>query len=137
MGASNFVDVIAGDSVEDAYRKAVAQAYWEYGHDSYNGTISTTHGVVDVNGLFPVDMPDDKKMKLADVSLNYGNDLMAWNEELSKLVKVTDDEQLAGFSSSEREIVKKLASKGIEKWEKCGGFKLQTGEYYFFGWAAE
>jgi len=45
MGATNFVEVMQGyDSADEAYSEAVSQAIYEYGHDPYNGTISTTNG---------------------------------------------------------------------------------------------
>ncbi len=38
--------IVSKDStIHDAYRDAVKQAEWDYGHDAYNGTISTTGGV--------------------------------------------------------------------------------------------
>ncbi len=44
MGASNISVVSYGKSAKEAYDDAVAQAEFEYGHDPYNGTISTTEG---------------------------------------------------------------------------------------------
>lgn len=45
MGATNFVEVLRGyDSADEAYSEAVSQAIYDYGHDPYNGTISTTNG---------------------------------------------------------------------------------------------
>jgi hypothetical protein len=48
MGATNFESIVRGDglTMEEAYRQAVEQAHYDYGHDPYNGTISTTSGVV-------------------------------------------------------------------------------------------
>lgn len=42
MGATNFIDFRVGKTKEDAFRALVEEAEWEYGHDPYNGTISTT-----------------------------------------------------------------------------------------------
>ena len=44
MGAQTFITFGYGKSAEDAYRNAVEQAEEEYGHNPYNGTISTTYG---------------------------------------------------------------------------------------------
>lgn len=45
MGATNFVEVMSGyDNARDAYYEACEQATYEFGHDAYNGTISTTNG---------------------------------------------------------------------------------------------
>jgi len=45
MGACEFIQTAVGKDLQDAYRGAVERAEFECGHDSYNGTISTTHGV--------------------------------------------------------------------------------------------
>lgn len=46
MGAHDFSTIIYGiDNLREAYAAACDQAIHEHGHDSYNGTISTTHGV--------------------------------------------------------------------------------------------
>jgi len=45
MGASNISQVIYGKTLADAYNNACQEATYEHGHDSYNGTISTTRGV--------------------------------------------------------------------------------------------
>lgn len=42
MGAHNFHTIEYGNNPEEAYRNAVDKAVYDYGHDPYNGTISTT-----------------------------------------------------------------------------------------------
>jgi hypothetical protein len=42
MGACNFITFGWGKTKEDAFKALVREAEWEYGHDPYNGTISTT-----------------------------------------------------------------------------------------------
>jgi hypothetical protein len=44
MGATFFRTSYRGKSLSDAYKSAVEDAENEYGHDPYNGTISTTTG---------------------------------------------------------------------------------------------
>jgi len=44
MGAHNFHTQGYGGTASEAYRDAVDDALYEYGHDPYNGTISTTSG---------------------------------------------------------------------------------------------
>jgi hypothetical protein len=41
MGACTFVTEEAGKDLQQAYRRAQEQARFMYGHDPYNGTIST------------------------------------------------------------------------------------------------
>jgi hypothetical protein len=47
MGATQFVDNTRAYSMREAYNQLVDDAISEYGHDSYNGTISTTQGYTD------------------------------------------------------------------------------------------
>jgi hypothetical protein len=50
MGATDFTEYVETNmGVQDAYHHAVSDALSEYGHDAYNGTISTTCGAVAVN----------------------------------------------------------------------------------------
>jgi hypothetical protein len=44
MGACNFSTTGFGKTVQEAYRNACDESQYESGHDSYNGTISTTRG---------------------------------------------------------------------------------------------
>ena len=47
MGGTSFENEYRGTaSMADAYRELVEQAFYEQGHDPYNGTISTTSGVI-------------------------------------------------------------------------------------------
>lgn len=51
MGATNSIDIMWGydhtpAGMKKAYEDAYADALYEYGHNPYNGTISTTNGVV-------------------------------------------------------------------------------------------
>lgn len=52
MGAHSFEAWGTGWSMEEAYRKAVADAKEENGTDPYNGTISTTSGFEDVTKAY-------------------------------------------------------------------------------------
>lgn len=42
MGACNFIEFGKAKTAEQAFKALVRDAEWEYGHDPYNGTISTT-----------------------------------------------------------------------------------------------
>jgi hypothetical protein len=48
MGGASFDVEIRGEglSMQDAYNQAVQEALYESGHNPYNGTISTTSGVI-------------------------------------------------------------------------------------------
>ena len=47
MGAHNLSDRAVGKTMREAYDSAVSYAENEYGHNAYNGTISTTEGFTD------------------------------------------------------------------------------------------
>lgn len=52
MGGTSFENEYRGTaSMADAYRELVEQAFYEQGHDPYNGTISTTSGVIQDPGV--------------------------------------------------------------------------------------
>ena len=42
MGACNFIEFQTGKTAEDAFAKLCDEMTFYYGHDPYNGTISTT-----------------------------------------------------------------------------------------------
>ena len=46
MGAHNFEATAFGATPQEAYEEAVQDSLFEYGHNPYNGTISTTNGFV-------------------------------------------------------------------------------------------
>jgi hypothetical protein len=58
MGATSFTNEYRGTAtLKEAYGELVDQAFYEYGHDPYNGTISTTSGcIVDPGCTTPVDL---------------------------------------------------------------------------------
>ncbi|WP_433379190.1 hypothetical protein [Streptosporangium sp. CA-115845] len=62
MGAHPFTDYIATLDVEAAYQEAIDAAISEYGHDPYNGSISTT------DGYFVLDAPP---VTLAEASQTF------------------------------------------------------------------
>ena len=48
MGASTFSASVYAPSAEEGYDLLVAEAHYEYGHDPFNGTISTTEGFIEM-----------------------------------------------------------------------------------------
>jgi hypothetical protein len=48
MGAHNFEHYQYGSTPEEAFRDAQDEARYEYGHQPYNGTISTVSGFVHI-----------------------------------------------------------------------------------------
>jgi hypothetical protein len=52
MGAHNFEQPYSAKNMKEAYNGAVADAHYDFGHDPYNGTISTTNGFKDLTSEF-------------------------------------------------------------------------------------
>ena len=57
MGAQTFMITAYGKDMKSAYDNAVEDYLYEYGHDSYNGTISTTCGYRQVYGVVDNNTP--------------------------------------------------------------------------------
>jgi hypothetical protein len=56
MGATNLYVEYNGNSMSEAYKAAVEDALHDWGHDPYNGTISTTSGFIDKTSAFNGDL---------------------------------------------------------------------------------
>lgn len=52
MGGTTFKIKGKGASMNETYSDAVERAIYEYGNDPYNGTISTTHSIIDKTSFF-------------------------------------------------------------------------------------
>ena len=71
MGAHNITTTSMGVSMADAYRNAVDDALYEEGHNSYNGTISTTDGFIDKTNEYKKD-PENWDEKAEDATEKWG-----------------------------------------------------------------
>jgi hypothetical protein len=139
MGASSFAYEVNGKNLVAAYDAEVREALYMSGHDSYNGTISTTQGIVDCDRIFPKGMRTNTKIKLAHRALRYIPDPQEWDAKTHAYVHTSPEKQdaLKGLSEAHRALVKRIYNTGIDKWGPAGGFKLAPNRFYLFGWAAE
>lgn len=82
MGSTEFQHVLRGSlSMEDAYRHLVDEAYYEDGHDAYNGTISTTHGVQMAPGI-TTPITEEEASEMYEQMLDEGtNPFGGWPEK--------------------------------------------------------
>ena len=86
MGAHDFIAYGYGKNPDEAYKDAVEGALWDFGHDPYNGTISTTDGFV----MIPREedesyeewarrvIDDDRVRKWEDCACTAGNSKEEW-----------------------------------------------------------
>lgn len=107
MGATNFQTKERGKSMTDAYRRAVEEARYESGNDSYNGTISTTHGVVDKTSLFK-----SSKLSIQEFINKYTDSCQKWGSAWGVCLEEPKKNTLKVKSK-----VNNIVHKGTRKWE--------------------
>lgn len=112
MGSHTFQQTIGDINLTppDAYDKLVEAAQWEHGHDVYNGTISTTQG------LLMIKAEPDKVQEVIDSILE------------------TDHPTVAKWGAAG---CIELTGSAMKNWERTHGFRGKHGvrAYVFFGWA--
>ena len=114
MGATTFGDLTVGryKNASEAYNSLVEDALHDYGHDSYNGTISTTDGFI----MFK-DNP------------RYGTKAFGkWAD------KVLDSTQKWGECACVE-----ITGAVLKRLKERNGYKGKKGikAFYFTGWAAQ
>jgi len=114
MGSTNFGTIKIGKfkDYREAYNGAVQDALHEYGHDAYNGTISTTDGVRRPNG-----------------HPKFG----------TKTFSKWESKQLEKMNKWGTCLAVEIKSSKLKELKEQYGYKCKKGvkAYYFFGWAAE
>lgn len=157
MGAHNFEDTAVGKTIGEAYGRACYEAEYEYGHEAYNGTISTTNGVRDVSTLLA---PFSMKRRFDIASLSLG--VNEFDPRFDPKPKRGDYDVLVLVDGRNWTVPKALRpderatavrlSQMTQKWGPCIGFEItgkagvearkrlraRRGEkaYRFVGWAA-
>lgn len=102
MGATVFAVKTDVDDVAAAYSILVEQAYWEYGHGGYTGTIAEKNGYVTFeppDGVNADDVHDEIESNcyFKEEGRWYGmrpsDQLIAWfgPDEAEKLIRIYDD----------------------------------------------
>ena len=114
MGATNFGDLAVGryKTASEAYNSLVEDALHTYGHDSYNGTISTTQGFT---------MRDDNP--------RYG----------TKAFDKWEDKMLDVAEKWEDCVCVEITGAVLKRIKENNGYKGKKGikAFYFIGWAAQ
>ena len=137
MGAHNLADRAVGKTMREAYDSAVSYATSQYGHDAYNGSISTTNGFEDKTKELE-QLLARKREGTYETRIKEGE---GWNVVFKMVEKnfkdMTDDEWHKKCISDWEEE----AWDNTEKWEKvwaarCGDINGDS-LYLFAGWAAE
>jgi hypothetical protein len=115
MGATNFGNITVGrfKSASQAYDDLVDDALYEYGHGSYNGTISTT---IDGGFIMEEDFPRYQ----------------------SKAFDKWEDKTMKKAEKWGPCICIELTGAALKRIKENHGYKGKKGikAFYFFGWAA-
>ena len=72
MGACNFIEFKSGMTAREAFNALVAESEWEYGHDPYNGTISTTRLIEQPHWQVASEWSDDAREAAFKVAVDDG-----------------------------------------------------------------
>lgn len=122
MGATNFTTISSANTVNQAYDRACQDAEAECGSmDGYNGTISTTSGVVELHEGHFKGLRRDTRIMILEMVANGS----PWEDDLKKL----HGKSLAAYN----------ALKGYpaaDKWGRCYAVRLNHNTFAFSGLAA-
>jgi hypothetical protein len=107
MGATTFKTTRRGWTIAEAYDTAVEFAIEEYGNDPYNGTISTTRGVIDKTQLFK-----SSKLSIDEFIDKHIESCQKWGSAWGVCI----EEPIQNKSKIKSKILN-IVSKGTKKWE--------------------
>jgi hypothetical protein len=107
MGATTFRTTKRGWTMTEAYNFAVEFAIEEYGSDQYNGTISTTSGVIDKTSLFK-----SSKLSIDEFIDKHIESCHKWGHAWGVCI----EEPIQNKSKIKSKILN-IVSKGTKKWE--------------------
>jgi hypothetical protein len=140
MGAVNFYCEAEGKTLSEAFRSAVDEAYYEYGHRGYTGTIAEKSGVT-----------------LIDIPLNAlpdtGNERGIGERVASAFAYFIEDDSLSAPAEYEWAVLAKadaialrdaigareferMAEIWDEKWGNALAFRLAENKFAFCGMAS-
>ena len=121
MGAVDFTTYQQAATMSQAYANAVNDAEYDSGHDSYNGTISTTNGFKDATRDY-VKLLERERVGSVKWRTNHRDDeghLVF--EEIDKHFKDMTEKQ---WQDKCIEDFKDEAHSKTNKWEECWGAKI-------------
>lgn len=120
MGASLIETTGRGASMREAYNNAVEDAVYENGNDPYNGTISTTNGVVDITKEFRA---SGKNLDDYAYYLYENNKLEKWGPALGICVT----EPVVNTNKIKTQVAT-TPQKGTRTWKTVYQVKVYNGE---------
>lgn len=151
MGATNFYCEANGKTLSEAFQTAVDNAYYEYGHRGYTGTIAEKSGAIEFR--IPLDclpeLPDVGHRNLSfamrvDGVMCYLSDCYEDSEIEEALTQEASDEWAKEAQTDARALRKALGNKEFirmvetwnDKWGHAVAFRITDGMYAFCGLAS-
>ena len=133
MGAVDFITYKVSGSMSAAYTDAVEDAEYEEGHNSYNGTISTTEGFKDATKEF-TKLLERKREGSIKWRNSYRGDDGRWVSEVTDK-RLKDMSEKEWVEQCEADFVEE-AHDQTDKWGVCWGAEIAKNKYVFAGWAS-
>ena len=144
MGASTFATVQQADTMDEAYRGAVDDAFYWHGHGGYTGTIAEKDGFVAFT--IPIDkFPTTNAGELTEMigaALNWLHDQRHYDDpfdapesEYSWEMKARRDAKILAEAMPMRDL-KHMREVYNDKWGPAVGFALEDKKFAFIGWAS-
>lgn len=151
MGATNFHCEANGATISDAFRQAIENARWEYGHRGYTGSIAEKMGFTEFR------IPLERLPELPDKGHRNQSFAMRVDGAMCFLCEYSDDadidEALSEDIQSEwskqaqadaralreamgRKEFRRMMDIWYEKWGNAVGFRIDEGMYGFCGTAS-
>lgn len=151
MGATNFHCEANGTTISDAFRQAIENARWEYGHRGYTGSIAEKSGVTEFR------IPLDSLPELPDKGHRNQSFAMRVDGAMCFLCEYSDDTEIDEALSEDiqsewskqaqadaralreamgRKEFARMMDIWYEKWGNAVGFRIDEGVYGFCGMAS-
>ena len=159
MGADNFTVINDGKNIQDAFDKAVEDAYYWHGHGGYTGSICEKPGFSEFD--IPTDLPDSEfegHRSWASVADRISGALteIAYRNWETNVEAKTEDELIARLSEeggwplqkqNRADAIWLLKKIGLakaklisdtheDKWAPAVAFKITENEWAFIGYAS-
>jgi hypothetical protein len=127
MGAEVFSSIQTGKTAQEAFENAQEQAYWDYGHAGYTGTIAEKPGFTEFPR--PKGMQEKAVRNLMESISDIGS--FALLEGMNKLSELHET-----YPKFSLETLKKMMYLHDDKWGKAICMELKPNLYHFCGWAS-
>lgn len=128
MGAQDFEVIYDAKTWQDAFRTAVDDAYWSYGHAGYTGSICEKPGAYLITR--PKGVKASTLQQTIEEADRYGDKWYFANETEQKRAKAkalkAHNKMVSWFGQSDTDVILRLFD---DKWDDALCIELTKGEY--------